>query len=238
MSHTPPAAPTEESSERLTGDTTFTSPLPSSVQYTITILNTLKAQHLTLTTSLEHCVRLESAYGLRGSPLPTTVEEASTLPAHSRHASFTTTIGDSLIEWHDAPDGPEEFFMGIDEHDPAELIASTDDQSTYHSEGGSGEDTDTAEDIIKAQGQKYNELRAHHQDPAQVVRRSELPAIIASDEGSLLAILKNNVGKVRLHYLLLMLCSYNKGPINYRISCVVQRASDSVATGCRGVGIL
>lgn len=219
MSH---ITPTEESSERLTGDITFTSHLASSIQYTITILNTLKAQHLALTTSLKHCARVEPAYGLRGSPLPTTAKEAPTFPAHSRHASFTTTTGDSLIEWYDAPDGPEEFFMGIDEHEPAELVGSTDDQSTYHSEGGSGEDTDTAEDIIKAQDQKYDELRAHHQDPAQAVRRSELPAIIAGDEGSLFAILKNNVGKVRLHCLLLMLCSYNKGPINYRISCVVQ----------------
>ena len=233
-----PTVPTEESSERLTGDITFTSPLPSSVQYTITILNTLKAQHLALTTSLHHWVRVEPAYDLRGSPLPITTKEASTFPAHSRNASFTTTTGDSLVEWYDAPDGPEEFFMGIDEHEPAELVASTDDQSIYHSEGGSGEDTDTVEDIIKPQDQKYDELRAHHQDPTQVVRRSELPAIIASDEGSLFAILKNNVGKARLHYLLLMLCSYKIGPINYRISCVVQRASDFVATGCRGVGIL
>lgn len=129
--------------------------------------------------------------------------------------------------------------MGIDEHEPAELVASSDDRSTYHSEGGSGEDTDTEEDIIKAQDRKYDELRTHHQDPAQVVRRSELPGTIASDEGSLFAILKNNVGKVCLHCLLLCLkYSYNEGPINHRISCVVQRAFDTIATGCRGVGIL
>jgi len=101
-----------------------------------------------------------------------------------------------LIEWYDARDGPEEFFMGVDEQEPVELVASSDDRSTERLDGGSGEDTDVEDHVIKAQDQKVG---IHQQDPTRIVRRSELPATTTSDEGSLFAILKNNVGKVCLH---------------------------------------
>ncbi len=86
--------------------------------------------------------------------------------------------------------------MGVDEQEPAELVASFDDRSTEHLDGGSGEDTDIEDNVIKAQDQK---VRTHQQDPTRIVRRSELPATTTSDEGSLFAILKNNVGKVCSH---------------------------------------
>lgn len=140
---------------------------------------------------------------MRNSSLPiTTEEDAAFLPGHSKHNSFTTTIGDSLIEWYDARDGPEEFFMGVDEQEPAELVASSDDRSTEHLDGGSCEDTDIEDNVIEVQGEET----AHQQDPTQIVQRSELPATTTSDEGSLFAILKNNVGKVCSHCHVFMLC--------------------------------
>ncbi|KAK2461755.1 hypothetical protein APHAL10511_006218 [Amanita phalloides] len=159
--------------------------LPS-IQHAMTILNNLKVQHISLTTSLQPFVRLEATYGLRSSPLPTTAEEESVdTPLHSRHNSFATT-SDSTIEWYDAPDGPEEYVMCMDEQGHVEHILSSDSRSTYQSEGDSGVDTDIEDDTQEGYGGSGS---------VHVIRRSELPAAIASDEGSLFTILKNNVGK-------------------------------------------
>ena len=175
--------------------------MPASIQHVTTILNTLKTQHASLVTSLQQSVRIEPAYYLRTSPLPMTAEEDSeALPVipslkHSRQNSFATIS--SLNEWYDAPDGPEEFVMHTDEPEPMEPVASLDNRSSCHSEAFSCGDTDIEDDVAKNQDQE----RRVQQDRSQVIRRSELPAIAANDEGSLFAILKNNVGRVGFHHL-------------------------------------
>ncbi|KAF8633976.1 hypothetical protein AX15_001154 [Amanita polypyramis BW_CC] len=196
----PHATPTEEPPEYVgMVDSASMGALPASIRHATAVLNTLKTQHASLVTSLQQFSRIEPAYYLRSSPLPMTVEENSmalpVLPSlkHSRQNSFTTT-SESINEWYDAPDGPEEFVVHMDEQEPVELVASSDNRSSCRSEAFSCGDTDTEDDFANNQDQKGQEGQVQA-NPSQVVRRSELPVIAANDEGSLFAILKNNVGK-------------------------------------------
>ncbi|KIL70627.1 hypothetical protein M378DRAFT_65993 [Amanita muscaria Koide BX008] len=166
--------------------------LPPSIQSATKALRTLKSQHESLLKSLQQVVRAESMYSLRGSPLPVTAEErsiSSPIPSsslrHSRPCSFTT-VSDSLNEWYDAPDGPEEFVMQTDEQEHLDHTVSVD--SCGHSMGDSGGDTDTEDHRTVQEGETPSIT-------IQAVRRTELPASSSADEGSLFTILKNNVGK-------------------------------------------
>ncbi|KAF8640781.1 hypothetical protein AX17_000430 [Amanita inopinata Kibby_2008] len=169
--------------------------LPPPIQHAVTALNTLKSQHTLLSKSWQQLIRIDSTHSTRGSVLPTTTEEevlaspdlSSPATKHSNRGSFATTASDSLSEWYDAPDGPEEFIMDADEQElPVQgHIASVDSGSSVEHAEDSGADTDIEDDVGP-------EIVS---DSKNVVRRTELPAKPGCDEGSLFAILKKNVGK-------------------------------------------
>lgn len=99
-----------------------------------------------------------------------------------------SSLGDSAqIEWFDAEDDlGEEFFL--DEPTPEE-----DREPVHHSEISSLHPSESSDE-------EFPPRPAHDIDPSlnarQVVRRTGLPSGPVGDEGSLFAILKNNVGKV------------------------------------------
>ena len=135
-----------------------------------------------------------------GSPLPPTAEEKeeeplpnsrfNTLNRRSKLAKSMSSLGDSAqIEWFDAEDDlGEEFFL--DEPTPEE----DKERSVPHSEISSLHPSESSDD------DEFSPRPAYDIDPSlnarQVVRRTGLPSGPVGDEGSLFAILKNNVGKV------------------------------------------
>ena len=145
----------------------------------------------------------------------------------SKRTSIATSTSDSL--WFDAPefdDGPEEFLLestGADDHGPdSRMIDSNDREDVY------SVDTD-----IEGEQTPKHEPVGLAPDPSQVIRRAQLPSLPPADEGSLFAVLKKNVGRVRYVDL--------EGNMNTQFvlgfgqrspPCDVQRASYIATTGC------
>lgn len=158
------------------------------------------------------------------APLPFTVEEEDMAPSHELRAntpnarksirdSMTTTSG-SFVEWFDAEeDGPQEFIMDYaqDASEPASRIVPSTIESTADT---SSVDTDFEDaDATPLEAPAVQDASS---GPLQVVRRTHLPCPAPPDEGSLFAILKKNVGRVRLnfHYARFLLSDSSK---SYRI---------------------
>ena len=110
--------------------------------------------------------------------------------------STATSISESFVEWFDAEDdGPQEFVMdlGPEMSEPgSQLLPSDEDNSSVNTDIGQYErlTSPIPEGVV-------------HPGQAQVVRRTQLPCLPPSDEGSLFAILKKNVGKVSI----IMVCA-------------------------------
>jgi len=131
------------------------------------------------------------------TPLPFTAEEEK-VPSHRQRVatavtgislrdSITTSSG-SFVEWFDADEGPQEFVMepGQEMSEPPSRMLST-----ANERDSSSIDTDFEEpDTLSSPAQEIGCLSP------QVARRVQLPCLPPSDEGSLFAILKKNVGKV------------------------------------------
>ena len=185
--------------------------LPLSVQRVLSTLDTLKSQHASLLISIQALA--ESGYSSGPSPLPATTEEdervdnqqvpASSIvtPAFkglgSRHTSSVTTLSDSTHEWFDAFDGAEEFLMdqqtaaeGEGNEQPSYTTVNPSRSSLVDEEVNS---VDTGSD-----GQIQDIDPSPAQAPVRAAPRTKLPAPPTWDEGSMFAILKNNVGKVCL----------------------------------------
>lgn len=146
------------------------------------------------------------------SPLPTTAEEDETYATrrpHSRtsvraasramkRASTGTSISDA--EWFDAMegDGPEEYVLdsqGADgtSTEPPSRILTNDSRSSLGQDHSSNGDTDFGE----PEPGTPHPSNADRPYNLHVVRRAVLPSPVVGDEGSLFAVLKKNVGKVR-----------------------------------------
>jgi hypothetical protein len=160
----------------------------------------LKAQYSTLVKTMQ--VSLSEATQQVLPPLPFTAEEGENAPTH-RHRAITPVTGKSLrdsitstsgsfIEWFDADEGPQEFIMepGQDVSEPpSRMLSAVNEPDT------SSIDTDFEEpDTLSPTAQ---EIGYPSFGDTQVIRRGQLPCLPPSDEGSLFAILKKNVGKVR-----------------------------------------
>lgn len=115
----------------------------------------------------------------------------SSFRSRSKRASVATNTSESL--WFDAPefdDGPEEFLLestGADDHGPDSRIVDPNDR----------EDSYSVDTEIEEDGTPKREPAELPSDPLQVARRTQLPSLPPADEGSLFAVLKKNVGKVR-----------------------------------------
>ena len=170
-------------------------------------LNTLKEQHAALAKAISSISFTDAQSSSLSSSLvlPPRVDEGEEPPdmespasastslfrSRSKRTSITTNASDSL--WFDAPefdDGPEEFLLeptGADDHGPDSRIIDSNDQ----------EDADSVDTDIGGGETPKREPDELSPDPSQVVRRVQLPSLPPADEGSLFAVLKKNVGKVR-----------------------------------------
>lgn len=183
-------------------------------------LSTLKAQHGALVRSMSTLAPPDGNTPSHGSPLPSTAEEeesgseeaatrlSTSQLKQSRHTSISTTVSD-LSEWFDALDGinegAQEFVMDVqtptDGNEQPSQLLNNDSHSTLEHATNSSVDTEAEaiqEDEINSKDGR-NEIP---HNPAQSSRRTQLPAHTSGDEGSLFAILKKNVGKVRTHRVL------------------------------------
>lgn len=144
----------------------------------------------------------------RSSLLPYTPEEESRRDQVNQYSStrssfrdsMATTASGSQAEWFDAEDvGPQEFVMDLshDVSEPGSRILGVDelDESSPENEDSS----------IDTDFEESERVMSPTQEPAsmplgvvQVSRRTQLPCLPPSDEGSLFTILKKNVGKVSL----------------------------------------
>jgi len=161
------------------------------------LLEQLKTQNATFLKSLQTRVTAEPP-SVYHSSLPPTLEEpiwdelGQSGPSE-RH-SMATTISDNTHEWHDAADvisdGLEEFVMDTPEQ-PGQLsrVSTIDSQNSLEQRDRSSDETDLDED------QPAPRDSMEH-DTQTTTRRSQLPCRVLGDEGSLFAILKQNVGKV------------------------------------------
>lgn len=174
------------------------SPLNMRFQQINTALASLKSQHAALLRSLAHDVTAPPT--ARGSPLPPTTEEKEAEPLstsrfntaltrRSNLAISMSSLSDSAHnEWFDAEeDLGEEFFLNVPNPDEErEFIVPQSETSSLNQTASSDEE-------------EHSPPLAHDTDPSvnarQVVRRTRLPSGPMGDEGSLFAILKNNVGK-------------------------------------------
>ncbi|KAG2155379.1 Oxysterol-binding protein-domain-containing protein [Suillus clintonianus] len=164
-----------------------------------TALAALKSQHAALLKSLQAHDGTAPPTA-RGSPLPPTTEEKEEEPLSASRFNTSLTRRSNLAismsslsdttpnEWFDAEeDVGEEFFLDVPTPDEEmELfVPQSDTSSLNQTESGDEEKPSTPP--------------AHDLDPSvnarQVVRRTRLPSGPVGDEGSLFAILKNNVGK-------------------------------------------
>ena len=109
----------------------------------------------------------------------------------SNRASISTNTSDSF--WFDAPefdDGPEEFLLestGADDHAQDSRTVDSNDR----------EDANSVDTDIEGEETPKRVSIELPPDASQVTRRIQLPSLPPADEGSLFAVLKKNVGKVR-----------------------------------------
>ncbi|EGN95002.1 hypothetical protein SERLA73DRAFT_113704 [Serpula lacrymans var. lacrymans S7.3] len=174
----------------------------SPLQRVYEVLGSLKSQHAALLKSLQPLHLSDTTpTTARGSPLPSTAEVVEEPTSYSRlstpltrlsqRASCATSLSDGTpIEWFDAQDGGEEFFledMTPEEERNGPVLQS--DSSLQDSD--SSEDTHEEEIMTPQQsGEMDPSIKAR-----EVVRRTHLPSGPVGDEGSLFSMLKKNVGK-------------------------------------------
>ncbi|KAG6845951.1 hypothetical protein H0H87_010999 [Tephrocybe sp. NHM501043] len=181
-------------------------PLPPSFHRVQLALETLKAQHAMLLTSMQ--MLAEMSHSNQGSPLSATVEEeaqpsrldtspriSTPVSKLSRRTSIATSGSESMHEWYDALDGAEEFFM--DAPNPEEQTSTmlmNESRSSLYQQDSSSIDTDIEDHGGIKELRPSTPTSSRIADP-KVKRRTHLPSPPVGDEGSLFAMLKKNVGK-------------------------------------------
>lgn len=207
-------------------------------------------------------VDVGSAPSARASPLPPTAEEEEgdrqslDLQASSRfgapftrkstRTSIATTIseGTTSNEWFDASEGGEEFVLDVDERTPVDEKTEAEAQSVEGSRSSLGGLSDDDEDIIAIEFQDKDEEGLVESDPVEkakeVARRAELPCGPVGDEGSLFAVLKKNVGKVRTSGFSMRTIVERSptGPCKCHFPGIIQRAHNAPAKWGGAAGIL
>jgi len=180
------------------GNTDGSQSLPEIAQEVRTKFDILKAQYSAFVKVMQNSLH-EPIHP--SSPLPFTPEEdvqfePQTVKYHSasraslRHSMATSN--ESFVEWFDAEDeGPQEFTMdlGPELSEPgSRLLPMDDDNSSVNTDIGQHERlaSPIPHEVV-------------HPGKVQVVRRTQLPCLPQSDEGSLFTILKKNVGKVGIN---------------------------------------
>ncbi|KAF9569769.1 hypothetical protein CPC08DRAFT_701646 [Agrocybe pediades] len=154
----------------------------------------LRAQYVSLVKIMQESINESS----QQASLPMTTEEDEDLyqsPLHTPSATLSrsglrdsvTSASDSVVEWFDAVDeGPQEFVveMGQDVSEPGSRMLS-----------GSSETSSVDTDFEECEPALSTTLESPSARSMAVSRRTRLPCPPPSDEGSLFAILKKNVGK-------------------------------------------
>ena len=171
----------------------------------------LKAQHVALSGLIPFTDN--NPPSALGSPLPSTVEERSDgsqdeSPTPSRFASpiarrtwasTATSLSDGASVWFDATDeldGAEEFFLDAPHSEAGaadDRIPVLDGQCNSNVSGES--DTDDGEEVARLSLALSD--RGVRAGTGQLAHRTSLPSGPVGDEGSLFAVFKKNVGKVR-----------------------------------------
>lgn len=217
------------------------------------IVDTLKSQHLSLIKSINTFSQYDPSQATHApaSSLSYMTEEeegadgyspcnSAVTARRSDRISIATTVSESIHEWFDALDevaeGPEEFLIDAqnapDGGEQPSLILASDHPSVSDRLDNSSIDTDINDDAVKDITVEGNTALTG----VQIVRRTQLPALPAGDEGSLFAILKKNVGKVggSILDLLNFIDEMLSGPSKHRFSRDVQRATNAIAALCGG----
>ncbi|KAG6842480.1 hypothetical protein C0991_000006 [Blastosporella zonata] len=171
-------------------------------------LETLKAQHAMLLTSVQTLAEMN--HSIQGSPLPATAEEdaessrfdpspriMTPVSRLSKRASIGTSGSDSMHEWYDALDGAEEFVMEApNPEEQRSRMVINESHSSLSQQDSSSIDTDIEDHEVhkepKPPTPTYARITGEH---PQFKHRTQLPSPPVGDEGSLFAILKKNVGK-------------------------------------------
>jgi len=179
--------------------------LPESLQEIRSKFEALKSQYSHFVKAMQTSIQDGNQ---RSSPLPYTPEEESRRDQVNQYSStrssfrdsMATTASGSQAEWFDAEDiGPQEFVMDIshDISEPGSRILGPDelDESSLENDDSSI-NTDLGE--LERVTSPTPEPVPAQLGVVQVSRRTQLPCLPPSDEGSLFTILKKNVGKVSL----------------------------------------
>lgn len=176
--------------------------LPHTVRHVLSILESLKSQHATLLASVS--VPIDPNAMRSTSPIPITagvqqrtdihfVRSPNALSNTSRHMSVATTLTDSTHEWFDALDGAEEFI--VDVRPITHEIGQTSSTIACESQTSLGDQESKSSATDCHESQHDPDLPPSVPTTAEVVYRNRLPTSPTWVEGSLFAILKNNVGK-------------------------------------------
>ena len=222
----------------------------------LVLLDTLREQHDQLTTALGRLSSLQLHSQRRSSPVQSRTSEDIATPTASSPAlwqavggsnirgsfssAWSNTDGSSV--WFDAIEGDElgvEEFI-VQEHDEPEDDESVTGPVAIETELSNSLDKNE-ESEVEADISIDESLGPPDNSHLNVMRRTRLPAKPVGDEGSLFAVLKKNVGQVRIftspkHKWILM--AGNSGLVQYSFPCDLQRASDVTPAIRRGVGIL
>lgn len=189
-------------------------------------MEALKSQHTRLLQALHELSFAESSQdGRHTLPLTVEEDEYTTEPEqqdplspgrdqrplyspygsrHSKRASVAPSVASSVREWFDAWDGDEpgaqEFVLEADTSQDDALRPSgmihQDSQDTAIEDDRSSVDTDVAEDSPPPTAVPSSPTPSPTTPMPPASRRTQLPATVTGDEGSLFTVLKKNVGKV------------------------------------------
>lgn len=145
----------------------------------------------------------------RPSPLATTVEESvsptpssyGTIGRGSKRMSVVSAHSDGSV-WYDAPefDGPEEFVLDASpgEDDQSKFFEPDTSSTANNTETAGSSDTESETDSIVKHPEETPSTAQTSTEHIRTTRREQLPSPPVGDEGSLFAVLKKNVGKVRI----------------------------------------
>lgn len=175
-----------------------------------TALQALRYQYSALVKSLPVVTSLDTSLSsLHTQSLPTTAEEddddtdtPSTYQSASQSAKRMSAVSseDEESMWYDAPDGAEEFVLDPNskDDDPEPPSSEADSRLISRTDSSSLSDSESHR-LIESQlfaDAEQDDSTQYSADDIPVIRRTELPSPVVGDEGSILSVLRKNVGKV------------------------------------------
>lgn len=175
------------------------------------MIETLRSQHAALLEALVPLSQVEAPPGTGGHRMPTTLSPHAEIHEEpiayspvvgARRHSFNTmrsstkraSVSSGSI-WFDASEGAEEFLIDSEDEDMAPVV--DDDAESVASVEKALAVADEEPSKASPSEEVANEQHVEESPaPPQVVRRSRLPAPASTEEVSLFAVLRKNVGKV------------------------------------------